>query len=326
MRLSKASPLLHSFITHRPAIAQAFFIAARTALAAVHCRKPKQLARVINDQTIMKITLNRKRAWTSTEDEILKELYGQERSNAIAQKLGRTAQAVRMRAFDLGLTMPGRGGRYPIGYERITRGRPERKIADTGIRSKDWRRIDVLEWEAINGPVPADRILMKKPRMQRTAENLELVSPADIPLLAVAHHATDELRQLLNMKATLGLVIAKIERQHLTPEQAALRRPTDWTDSQKQYLVENQSRPLIELAAAIGRTRKAVSRMSQRMKISGTRRPAPNSWTETDKQRLVSLYPKTGNAELARIFGRTVPSVEHMAARLGKHKDQTCKK
>lgn len=48
----------------------------------------------------------------------------------------------------------------PLGTERINKdGHRERKVSDQGSARERWRQVHRMEWEAINGPVPAGYVL-----------------------------------------------------------------------------------------------------------------------------------------------------------------------
>ncbi|CAM3567270.1 hypothetical protein DETS111669_16155 [Delftia tsuruhatensis] len=265
----------------------------------------------------------RSRPWTPSEDATLKASYGKKMAKKLALQLGRTEISVRMRAYKLRLVGTEFGYSSPIGTERVYRGIPERKVSSTGVRNKDWRRIDVLEWEAIHGPVPAGMVLMKKPGMPRTPENLELVSPADIPMLAPAHNADAELRQLMVLKQTIGSALARIEKSNCDDKNFRSGRDTDWTREQVEYLEKNIStQTLVELAKALGRTRRAVEHKRIRMELPPARNM--NDWPEPEKVQLAKIYPNTDYKELALFFGRSRRAINAMASRMGLKKDRQC--
>ena len=66
----------------------------------------------------------------------------------------------------------------PIGYERTTEdGYRERKISDTGTARQRWRAVHLLNWEAINGPLPDGHALkcLDGDKLNTEAANWELV-------------------------------------------------------------------------------------------------------------------------------------------------------
>lgn len=69
----------------------------------------------------------------------------------------------------------------PIGAERTTKdGILYRKVTDTGDKRTDWRAVHIINWEAVNGAVPAGRFLVCKDgnRDNRSPDNWEPVTRA----------------------------------------------------------------------------------------------------------------------------------------------------
>ena len=96
-----------------------------------------------------------------------------------------------------------------------------------------------------------------------------------------------------------------------------------WTEAEKKRLVEmvRAGYRLKEIAAELGRTRKAVLNMSSSM-LGDTRQLHP--WTEEDKQQVLQLA-LSGHAEgdIARITGRQLGSVSAMRGQLMRAYKQT---
>lgn len=71
--------------------------------------------------------------------------------------------------------------RLPIGHERVNAdGYLERKITEEGHGAQRWRAVHVLNWEAVNGPLPPGHALVfrDRNRMNTAVQNLELVTRA----------------------------------------------------------------------------------------------------------------------------------------------------
>lgn len=67
----------------------------------------------------------------------------------------------------------------PVGSERVTRdGYLERKIAEPNV----WRQVHIINWEAVNGPVPAGRVVIFKngDKTNPDISNLLLVTRAEL--------------------------------------------------------------------------------------------------------------------------------------------------
>jgi len=70
----------------------------------------------------------------------------------------------------------------PIGAERMTKdGVVIRKVSDTGHKWKDWRPVQVIEWERYNGPLPDGHIVVFKDRDRTNLapDNLEAITRAE---------------------------------------------------------------------------------------------------------------------------------------------------
>lgn len=70
----------------------------------------------------------------------------------------------------------------PIGAERTSKdGILYRKVADTGHKPTDWRAVQVIEWEAHNGPLPDGHIVIFKDgnRENFEPENLMALTRAE---------------------------------------------------------------------------------------------------------------------------------------------------
>lgn len=133
---------------------------------------------------------------------------------------GRTVRAILAKARELKIEKTKHPPRFwkPIGSERVDRGYLIRKVTDTGQPKKDWKRVEVIEWEAVHGPIPEGMMLMvKKPALPRTLENMGLFTHAQHWERVSIHHGNPELRQLYQLK---GQITQAIKRR-LTPRRKA---------------------------------------------------------------------------------------------------------
>lgn len=115
---------------------------------------------------------------------LVRQLYPTMTGEQVGLMIGRSGKAVRGLAKQLKIRKEVHAPKNwrPIGSERMDRGHLIRKVTDTGQPKKDWKRVDVIEWEAINGPVPNGMLLcLDRPGLPRTPENLVLV-PASLQL------------------------------------------------------------------------------------------------------------------------------------------------
>lgn len=104
----------------------------------------------------------------------------------------------------------------PIGSERISKdGYIQRKVNDDLPMQQRWRFVHLIEWEAINGPIPAGfAICFKDGNRQNTAlGNLELVSRADLMRRNTCHRYPKEIAQLVQLRGALTRKINNIERK-----------------------------------------------------------------------------------------------------------------
>jgi hypothetical protein len=94
----------------------------------------------------------------------------------------------------------------PIGTERVSKdGYLERKINDDMPLHKRWRAVHLIEWEAVNGPLPAGHALTFRDgnKQNTTLDNLELVSRADLMRRNTRHNLPPELNELISLRAAL---------------------------------------------------------------------------------------------------------------------------
>lgn len=275
---------------------------------------------------------DRSRFWSLEEEQYLRDHYPTQ-GTAVASIIGRAATAVLKKAQDLGVSRKIANSNCsfkrhtsPIGSERIIGRHLMRRVALTGIRKQDWRRVDVIEWEAINGPVP-DGMFLAKPTRQRDGTDLRLVTIEELPMLAALNCMSPEMRNLVQIKARLNYALTRIEKQN--PDQAIqpripkkyTTRPNSWRTHENDYLRENYlNLDNTDLAKSLGRTPRAVE---HQLLILGIKRPRRNSWSKEEDKKLLTLYVTTSISELMRIFGRTKPAIYQRAKRLGLEKAKT---
>ncbi len=95
----------------------------------------------------------------------------------------------------------------PIGSERVNKeGRMLRKVSETGNRTADWRRVDEIDWEAANGPLPAGHFLVM------TAEGLRPLNRADLMRRNTYHRYPPEVAKLIQLRGALNRQINKHAR------------------------------------------------------------------------------------------------------------------
>ncbi|WP_156374484.1 hypothetical protein [Pseudorhodoferax sp. Leaf274] len=169
-----------------------------------------------------------KRLWTAEEDARLRAMYTTATVKQIAELLNRTEMSIRIRAWEQGLRKHHKPACNwkPIGSERMDRGILIRKVTDTGRDKKDWKRVDVIEWEAKNGPIPPGYSLMLKDgNGPRTQDNLALFTKSEHFKRASVHAMPPEIAALYQLK---GQITQAINRRTRT-EQQAPSEPSDDT-------------------------------------------------------------------------------------------------
>lgn len=188
--------------------------------------------------------------WTLAEEQRLRELYGRMPASAIAAGLGRSKASIKNRVHILGLTKGENTGCFPkghapwnkgtsytaggrsaetrfkpgerrgvavrlykpIGSERISKdGYLERKINDGMPLQKRWRAVHLIEWEAINGPLPAGHALAFKDgnKTNRALENLELVTRSDLMRRNSVHNYGPEIARIHQLQGAITRQINK---------------------------------------------------------------------------------------------------------------------
>lgn len=104
----------------------------------------------------------------------------------------------------------------PIGSERVTDdGIRQRKVSDTGYPPRDWKAIHVLMWEAENGPVPPNHIVVFKDgnRERLELENFDLVTRQELMRRNSVHtRYPKEIVLVVQLKGALQRQINKRER------------------------------------------------------------------------------------------------------------------
>lgn len=110
----------------------------------------------------------------------------------------------------------------PIGAERISKdGYLERKISDGFPLQKRWRAVHILNWEAVNGPLPAGHALVFRDRDKANVaiDNLELITRRELMARNTIHRLPPELKEVVNLKRALTRVINGKEKDRERTEQ-----------------------------------------------------------------------------------------------------------
>ena len=157
--------------------------------------------------------------WTEPEIELVRQLLPTVSVKVLKQQLpGRSEKAIRNLVARLGLKRQVPANWRPIGSERMNRGLLVRKVTDTGNPKADWKRVDMIEWEVVHGPIPAGKFLMLKDASKpRTLDNLALFSQLEHWERASVQRLPPELMQLVQLK---GQITQAINRRIKAGEKA----------------------------------------------------------------------------------------------------------
>lgn len=191
--------------------------------------------------------------WTATDDATLTRLYPTHTGPQIAALLGRTLSAVENRRTKLGLSKATNAGCFaaghttwnkgtnfsaggrsietrfkkgqltgraqeiakPVGSERISKdGYLQRKINNDLPFYKRWRGVHIINWEAINGPLPKGYALVfRDGNKQNTAvENIELIKRSDLMRRNSVHNYGEEIACAYQLKGAISRQINRINR------------------------------------------------------------------------------------------------------------------
>lgn len=103
----------------------------------------------------------------------------------------------------------------PIGSERISKdGYLERKINDGMPLQKRWRAVHILDWEAVNGPLPAGHAIAFKDgnKNNRALDNLECITRAELMRRNTYHQYPKEIARVVQLRGAITRQINKRER------------------------------------------------------------------------------------------------------------------
>ena len=126
--------------------------------------------------------------WTQEQDNQLRATYKKIGAKRLSAIMGKTTTAIYVRAHHLGLST-------------------KMKIADTGNQHNDYKRVDVIDWEAVNGLIPNGYTLMIINKyLPRTLSNLQLIKKDEVLATVSGVNLPPEVRELLTLQR-------QIERQ-----------------------------------------------------------------------------------------------------------------
>lgn len=100
----------------------------------------------------------------------------------------------------------------PVGSERISKdGYLERKVNDGLPLQKRWRAVHLIEWEAVNGPLPKGHAIVFRngDRTDRRPENLECVTRKQLMLRNSYHRYPQPIPKLIQLRGALNRQVNK---------------------------------------------------------------------------------------------------------------------
>lgn len=141
--------------------------------------------------------------WTIADDQLIRDHYRTTPSRTLAAQLKRSVSALHMRAHKLNISKEKKP--IPIGGERVnSKGLLLRKISNTGNQHRDYKRVDVIEWERRNGPLPEGMILVVvNPYLPRTPENMQPMTAQQLTARISGQETCPELKELFLLQRQL---------------------------------------------------------------------------------------------------------------------------
>jgi hypothetical protein len=114
----------------------------------------------------------------------------------------------------------------PVGTVRIDErdGYVVRKVSDTRNRSADWRPLHQLVWEAHNGPIPAQMIVVFRPGQKTTepdaitVDRLECITRAENMRRNAYQRFGPEVTKLTQLRGAITRQINKRARHEQDPQ------------------------------------------------------------------------------------------------------------
>lgn len=109
----------------------------------------------------------------------------------------------------------------PIGAERVSKdGILYRKVADTGVKTTDWRAVHVLTWEADNGRLPEGMIVIFKDRNRENLQpdNLTAITRAENMRRNTIHRYPPEIHQAGIVLGWFRRKLKNMEKQNADPQ------------------------------------------------------------------------------------------------------------
>lgn len=151
--------------------------------------------------------------WTSADEQFLRTHYLGTPIRILAKHLNRSMNALHVRARVLNL--PKKKAPLPIGSERVnSKGLRLRKISETGNQHRDYKRVDLIEWEQKHGPLPAGMILViSNPFLPRTTDNLIPMTAQQLTARISGQETCPHLKELFQLQRQLTKALKPVSTQ-----------------------------------------------------------------------------------------------------------------
>lgn len=133
----------------------------------------------------------------------------------------------------------------------------------------------------------------------------------------IDNYSNDNIEQLaIKLNRSVASIKHKAYRLNLLGERKSVRNPyaQDWTKEEEQYLIDNKTKPITELAKDLGRTKNSVLAKFTRL---GLRKPRHKFWTKKEDLYLENNIGIKTYAEIGKRLKRTPRSCAARAKRLG---------
>ncbi|TDS74379.1 hypothetical protein [Comamonas sp. JUb58] len=156
-----------------------------------------------------------RKPWSQSDLEILNVMTKSDcRRSDIAAKLGRSLSAIYVAQIKHGLrtrseNRVGRGYHAALGAETVdSHGIRVRKVSNTGKQRIDWKRVDVIEWESMHGPIPDGHYLVAiNKSLPRTLDNLLLIKRNEQWKIMNGWTLPPEVQEIIRLKAKISKVL-----------------------------------------------------------------------------------------------------------------------
>lgn len=236
--------------------------------------------------------------WTPEEIVVLRRYYRKKGAKYVAERVGRSPDAVMAKAAKLGIRCPGK--------------RPWKEWEERYLQRKYGKKAITSIAHTLRRSVPAVR---------NRAGQLNLTGPR-------SQYWSEKEKELLrklypDRKNSLGHISGLLNRSRyailLQAQALGLKRPQHdhlWTKKEHQYFVRNRkTKTYQQIARHLGLTVNAVSHHASRCGLQ--RRPPGRRWNEEEKEFVKRNYKQLPAREIAEKLGRSYNAIITIVGPLG---------